>query len=214
MAVLQPIAAAITAQGIIEDAHERCNRLSPGESLGGDDLARGLRRLNLLVDELSAQNLFLFQSVTASAAQSGAIVLGLGDWDTIAPGSQIVGASCNGVPLSPITAQQYGEIAAPGTVGTPSLYAPDGLDTVHLYPVPSGQTVTLQTRQGVTTFTSLDAEYLMPPGYASALGAALAVRIAPAIMGSIPQYLLTAEAQAMRRISRYEPAILDQRSPF
>jgi hypothetical protein len=214
MAILQPLAAGLTAQGIIEDAHERCNRLSPGESLGGDDLARGLRRLNLLVDELSAQALFLFQSVSVSAAQTGAIVLGLGDWDAIATGSQIVGARCNGIPLSPATPQQYGQIAAPDTVGTPSLYAPDGLDVVRLYPVPSGQRITLQTRQGVTAFTGLDAEYLMPPGYASALGAALAVRIAPAIMGSIPQYLLTAEAQAMRRISRYEPAILDQRSPF
>lgn len=49
------------ALDIIIDAYERCNRLSPGETLSADDAAFGLRRLNLLVDELSAHPLFLFK---------------------------------------------------------------------------------------------------------------------------------------------------------
>ena len=66
------------ALAIIIDAYERCNRLSPGETLGADDAAFGFRRLNLLVDEMSASNTFLFKSVLTSAAQAGAITLGAG----------------------------------------------------------------------------------------------------------------------------------------
>lgn len=39
------------ALDIIIDAYERCNRLSPGETLSADDAAFGFRRLGLLVDE-------------------------------------------------------------------------------------------------------------------------------------------------------------------
>ena len=73
---------------IITDAYERCNRLSPGETLSADDAAFGLRRLNLLIDELSAQPLFLFKDTLTSAAQTGNITLGVGAWAAIAAGME------------------------------------------------------------------------------------------------------------------------------
>lgn len=197
------------ALAIIIDAYERCNRLSPGETLGADDAAFGFRRLTLLVDEMSASNTFLFKSVLTSAAQAGAITLGAGAWAAIAPGAEIVSATANNQPLTAITMRQYNELSAPGTTGFPSVYAQDGLGTVYLWPVPAGQVIKLQTRTGVAAFADQDTDYTMPDGYASALGAALAVRIAPSILGAIPPYLLKAEAKCMGSISRYEPAIVD-----
>lgn len=197
------------ALDIILDAYERCNRLSPGETLSADDAAFGLRRLNLLVDELSGQNIFLFRSVLTSAVQSGAITLGAGAWAAIAPGDEVVSATANNLALAPITMRQYNELYQPNVQGVPTVYANDGLNTVYLWPVPNGQTIKLQTRNSVAEFADLTTDYTVPSGYQSALGAALAVRIAPSIMGNIPAYLTRAENDLMGNISLYKPAILN-----
>lgn len=197
------------ALDIIVDAYERCNRLSPGESLSADDAAFGLRRLNLLVDELSAQSLALFRDVLTSAAQTGSITLGAGSWAAIAPGSQIISAACDNLPMMQITMQQYNEQYRPFVTGTPSVYAPDGFSTIFLWPTPTGQTITLQTRSTVSEFADQTTDYTIPDGWANALGAALAVRIAPNILGQMPSSLLAAEAKAMGAVDKYEPAIVD-----
>lgn len=200
------------ALSVILDAYERCNRLSPGESLSADDAAFGLRRLNLLVDELAGQNIFLFQSILTSAAQSGAITLGAGAWAAISPGDEVVSATANNLALSPITMRQFNELYQPTVQGIPTVYASDGLGTVYLWPVPNGQIIKLQTRNSVQSFADLTTDYTVPNGYQSALGAALAVRIAPSIMGDVPAYLLRSESNLMGNISRYEPAILNVNS--
>ena len=197
------------ALAIITDAYERCNRLSPGETLNADDAAFGFRRLNLLVDEMSASNTFLFKSVLTAAAQVGAIALGTGAWAAIAPGDEIVSATANGLTLAPISMAQYNGLSQPSVPGMPSVYAQDGLGTVFLWPVPNGQTIKLQTRTGVSAFVDQTTDYIVPDGYESALGAALAVRIAPVTLGAIPPYLLKAEAKCIGAISRYEPAIIN-----
>jgi len=197
------------ALDIITDAYERCNRLSPGEVLGADDAAFGLRRLNMLVDELSAMSLSLFRDVLTSAAQTGNITLGAGSWASISPGSQIISAACDNLPLEPITVQQYNEKYRPFTTGRPSVYAHDGFATIYLLPSPTGQTVTLQTRSTVAEFADQTTDYTLPDGWANALGAALAVRIAPNILGQVPQILLNAESKALGAVDKYEPAIID-----
>ena len=197
-----------TALSIIQDAYERCNRLSPGETLSADDAALGLRRLNLLVDEISGQNLFLFRSVITSAVQTGHITLGAGAWVNISPGDEIVSGTANNLVMAPITMRQYNELYAPAISGPPQLYASDGLGTVYLWPIAAGQTIKLQTRVTVSQFADQETDYILPDGYKSALGAGLAVRIAPSIMGSIPPYLARAEMALMMNISRYDPAIV------
>ena len=197
------------ALSIIVDAYERCNRLSPGETLSADDAAFGLRRLNMLVDELSAQPLFLFKDTLTSAAQTGSITLGAGSWASIAPGSEIISAACDNLPLRPITVKQYSEQYRPFVTGTPSVFAPDGFSTVFLWPIPTGQTITLQTRETVSQFADQTTEYTLPDGWSNALGAALAVRIAPNILGQLPSSLVAAESKAMGAVDKYEPAIVD-----
>lgn len=194
---------------IIRDAYEGCNRLSPGEVLGDDDIDFAFRRLNLLVDELSAQNAFLFKNNLTSAAQSGHITLGAGAWVGIDPGEEVVSATANNLPLAPLTMRRFNELYQPTVTGLPTIWAQDGLSTVYLWPVPTGQTIKLQTRSTVTQFADLTTDYTAPGGYKSALGAALSVRIAPKVIGKLPPELLRAEKDQMGNISRPDPAIND-----
>lgn len=193
---------------IITDAYESCNRLSPGESLSADDAAFGLRRLNLLVDELSASALYLFKSVQTSAPQSGPITLGVGVWAAVSPGDTVVSAAADNIALSPITMQQYNEIYAPNVTGRPTMFAQDGLNTVYLWPVPTGHTVKILTQDTVSAFADQLTDYTMPGGWAAALGAGLAVRIASVLMGNVPPSLVQAERGAMDRVEAYRPKII------
>jgi hypothetical protein len=201
-----------TALDIIVDAYERCNRLSPGETLSADDAAFGFRRLNLLVDEMSAERRFLFRSILTSAAQTGNITLGAGAWAAIPPGDEVISATADGIEMDPLTVQQYNAIRDPASTGTPRLYAHDGFGTIYLYPFPTGQTVKLQTQAGVTQFADQTTTYTAPDGYRAALGASLAVRVAPSVLGGIPPALEKAERKCMNGITRYIPAIVDAQS--
>lgn len=205
--------ATITGLAIEQDAYARLNRLSPGETLGPDEAAFAFAFLNVLVDELAGDNLFLFKDLLTSAAVTGAsITLGAGLWTAIVPGDEIVSAALvstgGNYPLSPITIQQYNEqIPLPATAGLPRMYAYDGYATIYLLPVPTAQTIQLQTRTTVATFADQTTSYTVPAGYQAMLGAELAVRLAPSVLGGVPADLKRAAKAA--RIDRYQPAIVD-----
>jgi hypothetical protein len=200
------------AGNIITDAYERLNRLSPGETLSADDSAFGLRRLNLLVDEMSANRPFLYQDVLTSVVQSGNITLATGSWAALGLGSEIISMTSNNVPMSKLTMQQYNQLYSPTTTGNPGYWAFDGALTVYLFPVATGQTIKVQTRTGVTAFADLTTAYTAPTGYEAALGAALASRIAPTLLGRLPPEIAKAEQVAMAGIGTYDPAIIDVQS--
>jgi len=197
------------ALDIITDAFERLNRLSAGETLNADDSAKGFRRLNLLVDEWSAKRQFLYKSVLTSAAQTGNITLAAGSWATIPVGTEILGVTVDEEPISKLTMLQYSGLYDPTQTGSPVAWAQDGLSTVYLYPVASGQTVQLLTAVTATAFADLTTTYTAPPGYENGLGAALAVRLAPSVLGKLPIELVRAEKAACMGIMGWEPAIVD-----
>lgn len=199
----------VQALAVIQDAYERLNRLSPGETLDADTSALGLRRLNLLVDELSAIQQFLFQDVILSAPQTGNITLAAGVWAAIASGNDVISAASNGLPLVQITMQQYNAIFNQAQTGSPTVYAADGLAAIYLWPVPTGQTLRLQYRVGAGVFADYTTDYSMPAGYRAALGAALAVRLAPSVLGKVPPELSRAESKCMNAIDAYSPSIVD-----
>jgi hypothetical protein len=203
----------VRALDIIQSAFERSNRLSPGETLNADDAAFGFRRLNELADELAPQNLYLYRDIFTSAAVTGAtITLGVGAWSAIAPGEAIVSAEASAYPMDPITPAQYGAIYDNTIAGIPRVYCPDGLSTVFLYPVPTNVIVKLHTRTGVQTFADQTTPYTLPQGWMAALSAALAVRMAPTLLGSVPDYLARAEAKCMGAVDVSAPKILDVRT--
>lgn len=197
----------MNALEIIKDAYERCNRLAVGEDLSADDSAFALRKLNLLVDELSSLNMFLFENVLTSADQTGHITLGTGAWAAINPGDEIISATANNIVMAPATMQRYNEIYNLTVTGLPTVWAQDGLNTVYLWPVPTGHTIKLQTRRTVSKFADLATEYTAPSGFKAALGAGLAVRVAPTIMGGVTPDLARAEKAAMSNINNYLPAV-------
>ena len=194
---------------VIQDAYERLNRLSPGETLNADDAAFGFRRLNLLVDAWSAKQEFLYRSVLTSAAQTGNITLAAGSWATIPAGADILSINVDGVDITKLTMLQYSGLYSPTTTGSPVMWAHDGLSTVYLSPVATGQTIQILTRTGVATFADQTTTYTATPGYQDALGAALAVRLAPTVLGKLPGELVRAERAAMMGVMSFTPAVLD-----
>ena len=184
--------------------------LSPGEALSADDSAFGLRRLNLLADELSAQSLFLFRDILTTNAQTGHITLGAGSWTAISPSDRIISVSVAKLPIDGITMTQYAAVYDKTTSGSPTLWAHDGLSTVYFWLVPNGQSIQIQTQKGVASFADLATEYTAANGYANYLGAALAVRIAPtkSAAGVTPN-MLRAEKAASSGVKGYKPAIVD-----
>jgi hypothetical protein len=199
----------MNAREIIQDALEWLNRLSPGETLDADTAAFCMRRLNTLVDERSAEALFLYQDLKTTASQTGHITLGAGSWAAIPVGAEIIamGAS-DGYGLLPMPLTEYITLADPTTSGDATTYTYDHKATIYLYPVPTSQTLTIQTRAGVTAFADLDTEYTATPGTKASLGVSLAIRCAPTLLGSVPAPLVRAEKRATMAIQRPMPAVL------
>jgi hypothetical protein len=198
----------VIARDIITAAYKKLNRLSPGETLSADDLAFGFDTLNELVDELSAQNQFLYRSTLTTAVQAGHITLGAGSWLAINPGDQIVSGTADNIEMAPISIAQYNAIYNKLTTARPTVWAADGASTIYLWPVPVSSTITLQTRNTASSFADLTTDYTTPDGWKSAMSAGLAVRLATPILGKLPQDLLRAESKAMGAVKNYEPAII------
>lgn len=197
------------ARDIITSALEELNVLAPGETLNADTAALCLRRLNTIVDLIGADQLMLAQDVITTAAQAGDITLGEDDWADIAPGTTIIAASCDGVPLIRMQFSQYMTYASGDVFGAPCYFAPDGLNAVYLAPKPIGQTISLHTRKGVAAFEDLDTDYTAAAGWQNALGVMLAVRVAMPLLGSVPPHLKREERRAMQAVRSPRPGILN-----
>lgn len=202
----------VTALATIEDAYGRCNRLSPGEVLSADDALYGFTRLNTLVDQMSAEAAFLYRDILTSNAQTGHITLGTGAWAAISPGDPIVSATASNIPIAQYSMQRYNMIYDTTMVGLPRIYAPDGLSTVFLWPVPNGQTIKLQSRVGVAAFADLTTAYTVPNGYKNLLAASLAVRVCKKITGKMDADVVKEEIVAIGSVRGYEPAFADSYS--
>lgn len=206
-----------TARSIIAGAlTHHLNRLSPGEALDADVASVALDALNFIADEWNGQKSFLFREVltpsTAISAASGSLGT---TWVGLASGDEILGATVAysatlDVPLQPLTMQQYAEISIKSLTTYPAYYAHDGASTVYFYPVPTGQTVTLRTKQVVSDFADLDTDYTMPKGYKAALAAVLAEKLSPAMLGGISPAVAVAAKSARSRIAgqSINPAII------
>lgn len=208
----------LTARAVIMDALRfHLNRLAPGETLDDDTGDFALAALNNIVDEWDGAKAALFQEILTESVDdisSATATLGV-DWPELAPGDQILGATVAysaglDVPLDPITLAQYHAIAQKSVSTYPSVYAYDGGETVYFYPVPTGQKVTLRTRQAISVFVGLDAVYTMPQGYQSALAACLAALLAPTMNPEVLGICERRAAAARQRViaQNLNPAIL------
>jgi hypothetical protein len=201
-----------TARTIITLALEAMNRLAPGEALDADLSAACLRRLNAIADDWSAGRDMMPQDQTVTATVTGStITLGVGDFAAITPGDEIIAMQADVVPMAPIPIQQYNAIAVKTTPGRPEVWCADGLSTVYLYPVASGNVLSVVTRKPFTQFADLDTAYTFPAGYQGAFAASLAVAMAPALLGKVTPDLMAAERRAKFNIggATVRPAIIN-----
>lgn len=187
-----------TARTIISLALEAMNKLAPGEVLDPDLAAVCLRRLNAIADDWSAGRDMAPQDVISAGAVSGpSLTLAAAPFAAIGAGEEIISAQVDGFRMKPITMQQYNDIGPKGQSGRPQFYACDGMSTVYLYPAATGNTISLLTRAPFASFVDLDTAYTLPSGYQGAFAAALAVAMAPALLGGVTPGLLQAEKRAL-----------------
>jgi hypothetical protein len=208
----------VSARNIIMDALRfHLNRLAPGEDLDTDTGEFALDALNSVIDEWDGVKAALFQEIlteSVSSISSATGTLGV-DWLDLSPGDQILGATVDygsgeDVPLDPITMAQYHATPQKNTSGGPCVYAYDGASTIYFYPVPTGQSVTLRTRQALATFAGLDNVLTMPQGYRSALAACLAALLAPTLNPEVLAVCERRAAAARQRVAtqNLNPAVL------
>lgn len=206
-----------TARNIITLALEGMNKLSPGEAIDADLAAACLRRLNSIADGWGAGRDMLFRDVITSGAVTGvSLTLGSGAFAAVASGDQPAQIVADNYPVEPITMQQYNEILQKTTAGRPLFWAWDGASTVYLYPAAAGQTIGILTREAFAVFADLDTVYSMPSGYEGAFAASLAVAMAPALLGKVPDALERAERKALFGVqgSNIRPAIVSACKPL
>jgi hypothetical protein len=190
------------------------NALSPGETLDADTAEVCRIALNSLADEMNGGKSMLWRQVLTTGTVSGLTGTLGATWTTVSPGSQILSATysdgAQDILISEITMAQYHAILQKTSVGQPMYWAHDGQSTVYFYPAPSSQSVTLRTQSAVSDFADLDTDYVMPKGYLSALQAMLAERMAPIVLGDIPQAVARAARAARLRLKMgMEPEILN-----
>lgn len=199
----------MNALEVITDSYERLNRLSPGETLDADAAAFGFRRLNLIVDQMSARRPFLFKAVQTSAVQTGNITLAAGSWAAIPAGTEIASIAVDNVEIAELDYDQFQRLYDTTTAGSPVCWAFNGLSTIVFHPVPNGQPIKILHFVGVSAFADQTTSYTVPQGYADALGASLACSLSAPILGRLPPELKAAERAAMGAIWGHRPKIID-----
>ena len=206
-----------TARQVITSALTfRLNRLGVGEVLDADTGAVCLAALNEIGDEWSSGSSMLFQEVFVTGVCNGTTgTLGT-TWPGIATGEEILGATVSygagfDKPIDWISLAQYADIGQKSTASIPQFYAVDGASTVYFWPAASGQTITLRVKQSAAVFADLDTSYTMPQGYAFALAACLAERLAPVMLGGITPAIANEARRARMMVMALntDPAIVD-----
>ena len=196
------------ARAIIQSALSlRLNRLSPGETMDADTGALCLMALNEVVGELNGGQWGMWREVlTASIAPVTGAAVSITTAFALPAGSTVLGVTYSSggqdTALGPITVQQYHELVGDkATTGAPAVYAFDGHATLHMWPAPVAQSLTVRHRVAVSEFADLDTEYTLPPGYPGWLSSLVAERVAAPLVGGLTADVARAAAVARRAIT-------------
>lgn len=180
-----------TARQIIEQAARKLNILGRGQTLPAEEASAILDELNDLLGSWSVEGGLVYQDVqetfNLSSTQNQYTIGTGGDFNTERPYvittafvTQV--GSNTDYPLEIYNIRQYAEIQQKDTQGIPEAFYYDNnfpLGNVFLYPQPSANyTLTLYSRKPLTSFTTLNTNIDLPPGYKRALVNNLAVEIA------------------------------------
>lgn len=201
----------MTPADLIPRAARRAGVLGADEIMSAEDLDTGFYVLNEMIDAWSIDKLYLYELVTLTAtAVNGQATYTLGpggDFDVTRPPSIEQLIYTNGsidYEVVQTTVEQYAAIPYKKTTGIPSAFAyepsmPAGV--MSIYPIPiAGGTLKVKTHQLLTQFSSINQSVQLPPGYAAALRASLAVALCP-------EFTLQPSAELMRAAMLAQKAI-------
>lgn len=192
---------------IITDALLEMGAIAQGQVPSGSIVQLGLRKLNRLIDTFNAKKLFIyavnFNTYTITPSLVPHTIGPSGIFDVTQRPMKIEDASVIlsniDVSLEVRDAQWWaGQLAKAQTSTFPTdlYYEPAWpLGKIYFWPVPTvAYSVRLETWVSLTQFTSLVAEFSLPPGYLELIISGLAVTLCPAF-GKSPDATLVANAQ-------------------
>lgn len=179
-----------TARRIIKRALQKNGVLTKGESPSGDEASDALDSLNDLVGSWSNDSLLIYARLSESfplvSGQASYTIGNGGDFNTARP-MQILSAftrigsidysmdAINGVAYDGITQKDISS-------SIPEVIYYDGnspLGTITIYPTPTVGTLHIRTEKELASFTTLDTDLDLPPGWERALIYNLALELAP-----------------------------------
>jgi hypothetical protein len=220
-----------TAQVIVNNALTLLGILEQGGTPSSSDSTDALNELNAMWDAWGIDEGLIYAETEISkalTAATAAISIGTGaTWSTTKPAKiyrAFIGSSSNRTELEIVSAARYrshNDLTA--AAATPDELYPDynedpttGFMTLYTWPVQSGTpTLYLDIAVPFTAFV-LATTYNLPPGYQDAIQYALAFRLIPRFVGSVPQevaQVVTSLAQKGEARIREANALLRQIPP-
>ena len=178
-----------TARDIIKGGLRKISVLGTGSNLSNEDAQDALDLLNGILSSWSVEgNLVYSETAETFSLVSGqaSYTIGTGgDFNTVRPhviNTATVTIGDTDYPLHVFDQSQYARITQKTVAGTPDIFYYDAgypLGTIKIYPVPTGETITLYSMKPLTQFTTLDTDLTFPDEYRLALEYNLAEAIAP-----------------------------------
>lgn len=178
-----------TARDLIKASYRKISILGQGSTLTAEEANDAFSELNAMLAQFSTQGALIYTETKETFSLTGAASYTIGsggDFNTSLPKNIIAAyATYSGLdyPLSIIDRNEYSFIADKDLTGTPyKLYFDSNypLGTIYLWPLNySSTTLTLLSEKPLTSFTTLDTVFAMPPEYETMLVHNLAVRMAP-----------------------------------
>jgi hypothetical protein len=215
MPVLVPVASATgSVLDLIKDAMIEINLLALGQEPSGEDAQYGLRKLNRLMDTLTARKVFVYAHLFTqytTVANRAVHTIGPGGDFAVTAGRPIRIVSASWVldndvntPVDVQDADWWSQQSVPSqTSNIPSdlYYEPEfPLGKVYLWPIPTvAGTLQLETESLLTQFTALTQAFAMPPGYWDLITYGLAISLVPPGQ-AIPQNVAAMAAAALKAV--------------
>lgn len=217
-----------TGRDIVKDSMRLFGAIATGETPSAEEVADGLTALNKMLDSWSNNGLTIHASVREKfslTANDGIYTLGSAanfnttrplKFDAVTIEDQSVSPLTESAPLRILNSDEWAAIAVKDqTADKPSCVYFEGtypLETVNLWPVPTvANKVVFYSRKPLTTLTSANTSFSLPPGYLEAITYNLAKRFAPEFGKTLQpeQFDIAAKSLADIKRTNKRPALLE-----
>jgi hypothetical protein len=205
----------VTAGVLVRRSMRLLGVIATGETPTADEMNDGLGSLNDLLQNLSLQNLAVYDAATQTfqtvAGQALYTIGPSGNWNTWRPVRISGNPTCtfNGVdfPVDLIGQDEYDMIGLKTQqqpIVEKMLYVNENpLGLITLWPIPSGiVNITINSDRVLTNVDSISTSMIFPPGYLLMMRYALAILMAPDYGVTVSQEILGVASKSMADIKR------------